>query len=97
MAVRAFDPEGMAEAARMMRDVDFCAGPYEAARGADAVVIVTEWDSFRALDLARLKAVMRTPVMVDLRNIYQPEEVQAAGLRHIGVGRGSAGRAGVGR
>ena len=92
VAVRAFDPEGMAEAARMMGDVDFCAGPYEAARGADAVVIVTEWDPFRALDLARLKAVMRTPVMVDLRNIYQPEEVQAAGLRHIGVGRGSAGR-----
>jgi UDPglucose 6-dehydrogenase len=85
--IRAFDPEGMVEAGKLMKDVDFAAGPYEAAEGADVLVIVTEWDQFRALDLDRLRAAMRTPTLVDLRNVYQPSEVQAAGFRYIGVGR----------
>ncbi|WP_158916149.1 UDP-glucose/GDP-mannose dehydrogenase family protein [Caulobacter sp. S45] len=85
--VRAFDPEGMKEAGKLLQDVAFTTNAYEAAEGADAVVIVTEWDQFRALDLARLKAAMRTPILVDLRNIYQPAEVRAAGFSYVGVGR----------
>ncbi|MGC1305125.1 MAG: UDP-glucose/GDP-mannose dehydrogenase family protein [Caulobacteraceae bacterium] len=88
--IRAFDPEGMKEAGKLLQNVDFAAGPYEAAEGADVVVIVTEWDQFRALDLERLKSAMRTPILVDLRNVYQPSEVQAVGFKYTGVGR-SAG------
>ncbi|HEX8528205.1 UDP-glucose dehydrogenase family protein [Allosphingosinicella sp.] len=85
--VRAFDPEGMEQARPMMPGVDFCSSPYEAAEGTDAVVLVTEWDVLRALDLGRIARSMRSPVMVDLRNIYPPEEVEAAGLSWHGVGR----------
>ncbi|MGH7741337.1 MAG: UDP binding domain-containing protein, partial [Candidatus Eiseniibacteriota bacterium] len=61
---------------------------YEAARGADALAIVTEWNEFRNLNLARLRRLMRKPVLCDLRNLYDPEEVESAGMRHVGVGRG---------
>ena len=84
--VQAFDPEGH-EARQMFRDLDFKEGPYEAAEGADALVIVTEWDQFRALDLARVKHLMRVPVVVDLRNIYRPAEMQPLGFRYTGIGR----------
>jgi hypothetical protein len=63
------------EARQRLRDVEFAAGPYEAADGADCVVILTEWDKFRALDLDRLAGVMRRPIVVDLRNVYRPEEM----------------------
>jgi UDPglucose 6-dehydrogenase len=86
--IRAFDPEGMHEAGKLLSDVDFATGAYEAAEGADAVVLVTEWDQFRALDLSRLKAAMRGALLVDLRNVYQPSEVEAQGFRYVGVGRG---------
>jgi UDPglucose 6-dehydrogenase len=85
--VQAFDPEGMEEAKKMLTDVDFRAGPYEAAQGADAVVIVTEWDRFRALDLERLKTIMRAPVIVDLRNVYRPEDLRSRGFTYVSVGR----------
>ena len=88
--VRAYDPEGTEQARGMLAGVTFCANPYEAAEGASAVAIVTEWDQFRALDLARLKSLLADPVMVDLRNIYRPEELARHGFRHVGVGRGSA-------
>jgi UDPglucose 6-dehydrogenase len=68
--------------------VDMMADPYAAIAGADAVVIVTEWDAFRALDLNRVKALAKAPVMVDLRNIYEPAEMRAAGFTYLGVGRG---------
>lgn len=87
-AVRAYDPEGMESARGMMRDVEFCTGPYAAAEGASAVVIVTEWDALRALDLARLKSVMKGDGLVDLRNIYRPEVAEAAGFVYLSVGRG---------
>jgi UDPglucose 6-dehydrogenase len=74
----------------MLPGVDFCDDPYEAAQGADAVVLVTEWDVLRALDLRRLAATMAQPVLVDLRNIYPPEDVTSAGLRWHGVGRPSS-------
>ena len=84
--VQAFDPEGH-EARQMLNGVDFKAGPYEVAEGADALVIITEWDQFRALDLDEVKRLMRAPVVVDLRNIYRPEEMAARGFRYVSVGR----------
>ena len=86
--VRAFDPEGMAEAAHLLPDVQMTDSAYAAAEGADAVVIVTEWDPFRALDLDRLKLLMNQPVLVDLRNIYRPEDMAARGFEYSGIGRG---------
>jgi UDPglucose 6-dehydrogenase len=84
--VRAYDPEAN-EARQRLRDVDFAAGPYEAADGADCVVILTEWDEFRALDLDRLKSVMRQPIVVDLRNVYRPEELRPRGFTYFSLGR----------
>ena len=88
VSVAAHDPEGMDQARPLMPQVDMKADPYAAIEGADAVVIVTEWDAFRALDLARVKALAKAPVLVDLRNIYQPEDLRLAGFAYIGVGRG---------
>ena len=85
--VSAFDPEGMDLAAPMMPGVDMKKDAYAAAEGADAVVIVTEWDTFRALDLGRIKQLARKPLLVDLRNIYEPGEVRAAGFNYVGIGR----------
>ena len=85
--VRGYDPESMEQARPMMPGVELCRGPYEAADGADAVVLVTEWDALRALDLDRLARSMRQKVLVDLRNIYPPEEVEEAGFVWHGVGR----------
>ena len=85
--VRAHDPEGMDAARALMPDLTFCTDAYEAARGADAVVIVTEWDAYRALDLAKLAEVMAGRVMVDLRNVYNRDTVEAAGFAYTAVGR----------
>ena len=85
--VQAFDPEGMHEAARMLEGVQFKDGPYEAVTDADVVVILTEWDQFRALDLDRVKLLMQQPVMVDLRNVYRPEDMRARGFRYASIGR----------
>ncbi len=87
VTVRAYDPEGVEPARRMMPDLTYCNDAYDAAEGADAVVIVTEWDAFRALDLTRLKTLMTAPVLVDLRNVYRREEVEAAGFAYTAVGR----------
>ena len=89
----AFDPVSMpkAESLPEMRNVELAADPYDAARGAHAVAIITEWNEFRDLDLARLKRVMKSPVLCDLRNLYDPTEVEAAGFRHVGVGKGRPG------
>jgi UDPglucose 6-dehydrogenase len=84
--VKAFDPQGH-EAQQRLAGVDFKSGPYEAAEGADALVILTEWDQFRALDLDRIRALMRTPVVVDLRNVYRPDELRARGFRYASLGR----------
>ena len=86
--VQAFDPEGMEEAARLLDDVQFKDGPYEAVAGADVVVILTEWNQFRALDLDRIKLLMRKPVMVDLRNVYRPDDMRARGFNYSSIGRG---------
>jgi len=89
-SVHAYDPEGMAQARLLMDKVVFADDPYAACEGADAVVLVTEWDVLRALDLRRIAACLAQPVFVDLRNVYPPEEVAEAGLRWFGVGRGSS-------
>ena len=85
--VRAYDPEGLDEAKKLLDGVAWCEGAYEALEGADALVIITEWNAFRALDLARVKELMKAPVMVDLRNIYDPREMAAAGFDYTGIGR----------
>ena len=85
--VQAFDPEGMHEAKALLDGVDFRDGPYDAVKDADVVVIVTEWDPFRALDLDRLKSLVKQPVIVDLRNIYRPEDMRAKGFRYTSIGR----------
>jgi len=86
-SIRAHDPEGMEQARLVLTDVDYADSPYATLEGADAMVLVTEWDAFRALDLARVKALLKSPIVVDLRNIYRPEELAKHGLQHIGIGR----------
>ncbi|MCF8708534.1 UDP-glucose dehydrogenase family protein [Rhizorhapis sp. SPR117] len=85
--VRAFDPEGMEQAKLVIENVTYCEGPYEAMTGADGLAIVTEWDAFRALDLARVKSLLGQSVLIDLRNIYPRADVEKAGLAYHGVGR----------
>lgn len=85
--VVAYDPEGMEAAKPLMPGVEFRSDPYAVAQGADALALVTEWNAFRALDLSRIASAMRTPVLVDLRNIYQPEEVRRQGFHYSSVGR----------
>ena len=88
VAVAAYDPEGMEQARPLLPKVTMCGNPYEAIEGADVVVIVTEWDAFRALDFRRIKQIAKAPVLVDLRNIYKPEDMRAAGFTYVSVGRG---------
>ncbi len=85
--VQAFDPVGTEEARHLLSDVDFRDDPYAAVEGADALVIITEWDQFRALDLDRIKLLMRRPVLIDLRNIYKPDDMKARGFEYASVGR----------
>jgi UDPglucose 6-dehydrogenase len=85
--VRGYDPAGMEQAKPLLPDVHYCQSAYSAAEGADAVVIATEWEQFRALDLARLRAVMVQPVIVDLRNIYRAKEMRRAAFYYVPIGR----------
>ena len=85
--VRAFDPQGMEHARGMLTDVEYSENPYACAKDAVAVVIVTEWDDFRALDMKRLKGVMAEPVVVDLRNIYRPDDMRKLGFTYTSIGR----------
>ena len=85
--VRAFDPESMEEAAHLLKDVEFASGPYDCVKGADAVAIVTEWDQFRALDLKRVKELLKAPIVVDLRNVYRPDEMRERGFTYVSIGR----------
>ena len=85
--IRAYDPEGMEQAAPLVSGVTFCDGAYAALEGADAAVIVTEWDAFRALDFSRMKELLNSPVLVDLRNIYERDDAEQRGFTYVGVGR----------
>ncbi|MSO74016.1 MAG: UDP-glucose/GDP-mannose dehydrogenase family protein [Alphaproteobacteria bacterium] len=88
--VRAYDPHGMEEARRLLDGVEWGTDPYHCMEGADALAIVTEWNEFRALDFARMRALMRRPIVVDLRNIYRRDEMAAAGFIYVSVGRATA-------
>ncbi len=85
--VQAHDPEGVEQAKLVLDNVDYRDGPYQTLEGADAVAILTEWDAYRALDLARMKSLLSQPVLVDLRNVYSPAEAEAAGFSYTGIGR----------
>ncbi len=85
--IKAYDPESMHEAGKMLSEVDFCDGPYHAVDGADAMVLITEWDQFRALDLDRVKKLLKSPVVVDLRNVYQPADMARRGFTYASIGR----------
>ncbi len=85
--VKAYDPEGHEQARPMLPDIEYCEGPYQAIEGADALAILTEWDAFRALDFPRVKSLLKSPVLVDLRNIYNRAELEAAGFSYTGIGR----------
>jgi len=85
--IRAFDPEGMAEAKKLMPDLTYCRDAYDCMSGADAVAIITEWNEFRNLDLIRMKQLLRQPAVVDLRNVYNPAEMAEAGFRYTSIGR----------
>jgi len=88
MKVRAYDPEGMEQAARLLdEDVTYCTDAYDALEGASAAVIVTEWDAFRALDFARMGELLADKLLVDLRNLYDRAEVERHGFRYVGLGR----------
>jgi UDPglucose 6-dehydrogenase len=92
-SVRAFDPQGMNEAKQLLNGVAWCDDAYSAMEGAHCLAIVTEWNEFRALDFARARSLMAEPVLVDLRNIYHPDEMHKAGFRYHSVGRPAAGGA----
>ena len=85
--IRAFDPEGMAEAKTMLSDAVWCDNAYDAMQGADAMALVTEWNEFRNLDRERMKSLMEDNHIIDLRNIYDPAEMQEAGFHYTSVGR----------
>ena len=87
--VRAFDPAGQEQARSLLSNVTFCDGPYACAENADALVIVTEWEQFRALDFDRLRDLMAAPIVIDLRNIYRPDDVTCHGFIYYSVGRPS--------
>ena len=87
--IRAYDPEGMEQAKSLLHKVAYSPDAYSCVEGADALVIVTEWDAFRALDLDRIKGLLSEPLIVDLRNIYRPDEMRRRGFRYVSVGRPS--------
>lgn len=85
--IKAFDPEAMEEAAKLMDGLNYAENAYEAVDGADAMIILTEWDQFRALDLERIKASLKSDIVVDLRNIYSPEDMAKRGFEYTSIGR----------
>src|SRR5690606_13358160 len=85
--VRAYDPEGMEQAAKLLENVAYFADPYEALEGAHAAVIVTEWDTFRALDFGRMEKLLADKLLVDLRNLYNRNELEGHGFRYVAVRR----------
>jgi UDPglucose 6-dehydrogenase len=88
--LRAYDPEGMDEARKLLPDLLYCESAYETMGGADALVIITEWNQFRALDWNRVQRLMKTPLVIDLRNIYKPADMAAAGFEYVSIGRAPA-------
>lgn len=90
--MRVYDPQGMNEAKKLLPEdgIEWCSDAYEAMQGADALVLLTEWNEFRRLDLAKVKSLLKTPLVIDLRNMYQRDEMHKAGLRYVSIGRPEA-------
>ena len=87
----AFDPAAMEHARRLLPQAHLCADALDAARGAHCLIVLTEWNEFRALDLSRMKGLLKRPLMVDLRNIYRPDEMARAGFAYVSIGRPPVG------
>ena len=85
--IRAYDPVAMEETAKVISNIQYAEDEYEAVKNADALVIVTEWNQFRALDMKRIRDLMKAPRVADLRNIYEPEDLRELGFDYVGVGR----------
>jgi UDPglucose 6-dehydrogenase len=85
--IRAYDPAGLEEAEKLLNGVEFVTGPYQCAQGAHLLVIITEWNEFRALDLERVRTGLKAPVIVDLRNIYDPKDMEQRGFTYVSIGR----------
>ncbi len=85
--IKAYDPEAMEEARKVFTDVVYCDGPYEVAEGSHALILITEWNRFRRLDLERVKGLLQEPIFIDLRNVYEPRHMRGLGFRYCGVGR----------
>jgi len=85
--IAAYDPFANEQARKILPEIDYAKDEYAAATGADALVFVTEWNQFRALDLERIRYLMKTPKIADLRNIYEPEDMHQLGFEYVGVGR----------
>jgi UDPglucose 6-dehydrogenase len=85
--VRAYDPVAMDEAKRYLNGIEYATDEYDAIDGADALVIITEWNQFRALDMAKVKGLLKSPKIADLRNIYEPRDMRELGFEYVGVGR----------
>ncbi len=91
--MKAFDPFGMKQARQILSDVEYCENAYACAQDANAIVIVTEWEQFRALDISKLRGLMRSAIMVDLRNVYRAEEITKSGFAYFCIGKGDAAAA----
>jgi UDPglucose 6-dehydrogenase len=87
--IRTYDPAAMSEARKILKNITYCNDAYDTVRDADAAVLLTEWNEFRGLDLDRLRQMLRQPIFIDLRNVYDEQRMNRAGLRYIGVGRGT--------
>lgn len=85
--IKAFDPVAMEEAKHLLPDIEYARDEYDAIKDADALLIITEWNQFRALDMDKVKTLLKSPKIVDLRNIYEPTEMRELGFDYVGVGR----------
>jgi UDPglucose 6-dehydrogenase len=85
--VKAYDPHAMPESKKVLKKVEFCKNPYEVAKGSDCLLIATEWNEFKQLDFRRIKRSMRQPIIVDGRNVYDPEDIKKLGFKYTGIGR----------
>jgi UDPglucose 6-dehydrogenase len=89
--VKAYDPEAMGEAKKLLDGIEYCDNAYDTVEGADAMVVLTEWNEFRGMDLDRIKKALKHPIVVDLRNVYDPSEMAGNGFSYSCVGRASIG------
>ncbi len=85
--IKAFDPAATEEAKKVLKDIEYCDDPYAIAQGADAMIILTEWNQFRNLDLEKVKSLLKSPIFIDLRNVYEPNKIKELGFKYVGVGR----------